>query len=141
MVFVTMSGTTYSLKTCSECRGKLAARSGVIERRTAHCQPCGGAIVGKQRIEHAVRLGGDAGMVERMLWIADRLDDALLVDFAVGLDVHFGRPMLRIVGVEPHVGRDLYFGSEPRHVGIRLRRTAVDVVEAIRGQRRKRDLM
>src|SRR5580692_719582 len=126
MFFDTISATNNPLKTGRERRGNLAAYGGVIERRADHLQPFGGAVVSDQRIEHAVRLGEDTGLVERMLRIADRLDDALLVDFAVVLDVHFGRLMLQIVGFEPHVGRDLYFGSEPRHVGIRLRRTAVD---------------
>src|SRR3984957_4571418 len=112
MVFVTMSGTTCSLKTCSECRGKLTACGGVFERPTSHFQPFGGAIVANQRIEHAVRFGEDTGLVERMLWIANGLDDTLLEDFAVGLDVHFGRPMFRIVGIEPCVRDDLHLGGE-----------------------------
>src|SRR5580698_167831 len=112
MVFVTISGTRLSLKTCSECRGKLAARGVVIERRASHLQPFGNAIVADQRIKHAVRLGENTGLVERMLGIADRFDDALLVDFSVGLDVYFGRPMLRIVGVEPRVRDDLDLGGE-----------------------------
>src|SRR6202035_5950101 len=103
MVFVTTSGTRLSPKTCSECRGKLAACGGVIERRASRLQPCGNAIVADQRIEHAVGLGEDTGLVEWMLGIADGFDDALLMDFATGLDVHFRRPMLRIVSVEPHV--------------------------------------
>ena len=88
-----------------------------------------------------MRLGEDTGLVERMLGIADRFDDALLVDFAAGFDVHFGRPMLRIVGVEPRVRDDLDLGGEPGHVGIRLRRAAIDIVETLRVQRGKRDLM
>src|SRR6202161_4074159 len=100
MVFVTMSGTRLSLKTRSEGRGKLAASGGVIERRTPHVQPFGDAIGVEERIEHAVRLGGDTGLVERMLGIADGLDNTLLVDFAVGLNIHFRGPMLRIVCVE-----------------------------------------
>ena len=107
MVLVTMSGTRLSLKTFGECRGKLAARGGVIERRASHLQPRGGTIVADQRIEHAVRLGKDTGIVERMLGIADRFDDTLLVDFAVGLDVHFRGPMLRIISVEPDIRDDL----------------------------------
>src|SRR5580692_5732966 len=106
MVFVTISGTNDSLKTCSEGRGKLAARRGVIERRASHLQPFGNAIFADQRIEYAGRLGEDTGLVERMLGIAGRLDDALLVDFAAGFYVHFGGPMLRIVGIEPYVGSD-----------------------------------
>src|SRR5580704_9963772 len=100
MVFVTISGTHLSLKTFGEGRGKLAARGGVIERLASHFQPRGGAIVAEQRIERAMCLGGDTGVTERMLGIADRLDDALLVEFAAGFDVHFGRPMLWIVSVE-----------------------------------------
>src|SRR5580692_8788290 len=103
MVLATISGTIYSLKTGSEGRGKLAARRRVVERRASHLQPFGNAIFADQRIEYAVRLGEDTGLVERMLGIADRLDDALLVDFAAGFDVHFGGPMLRIVGIESHV--------------------------------------
>src|SRR5580700_1890899 len=106
MVFVTMSGTNNSLKTGSECRGKLAASGGVIERRASHLQPFGGAIIADQRIEHAMGLGEDARLVERMLGVADGLDDALLMDFTTGLDVHFRRPMLRIISVEPHIGGD-----------------------------------
>src|SRR5580704_18668896 len=112
MVFVTISGTNDSLQTRSECGGKLAARCSIIERRASDLQPFGGAIVADQRIEHAVRLGEDTGLVEWMLGIADGLDDTLLVDFAVGLDIHFRRPMLRIVGVEPYVGSDLHLGGE-----------------------------
>ena len=71
-----------------------------IERGLGHLQPRGNAIAVDEWIEHTVRLGKDTAMVERMLGIADRLDDTLLVDFAVGLDVHFRGPMLRIVGIE-----------------------------------------
>src|ERR1700733_13931152 len=116
MVFVTTSGTRLPPKTCSECRGKLAARGVVIKRRASHLQPFGNAIVADQRIEHAVRLGEDTGLVERMLGIADCFDDALLVDFSVGLDVYFGRPMLRNSGVEPRVRDDLDLGGELGHV-------------------------
>src|SRR5580693_3134571 len=97
MFFVTISATNDSLKTGRERRRELAAYGGVIERRAGRLQPFGGAVDSDQRIEHAVRLGEDTGLVERMLGIADRLDDALLVDFAVCLDVHFRRPVLRIV--------------------------------------------
>jgi hypothetical protein len=121
MVFVTISGTRLSSKTFSEGRGKLAARGGVIERRADQLQPFSDAIVADQWIEHAVRLRSDTGLVERMLGIADGLDDALLVDFTVGLDVHFRRPMLRIVSVEPRVRDDLHFGGELSHVGIGIR--------------------
>src|SRR5580704_11894846 len=107
MAFVTISGTRLSLKTFGEGRGKLAACGGVIERLASHFQPRGGAILAEQRIEHAMCLGDDTGMVERVFGIADRLDDALLVDFAAGFDIHFGRPMLWIVSVEPRIRDDL----------------------------------
>src|SRR6202451_464570 len=100
MVFVAMSGTRLSLKTRSEGRGKLAASGGVIERRATHVQPFGDAIVVEQRIEQAMRLGEHTGLGERMVGGACRLDDTLLVNLAVGLDVHFRGPMLRIVGVQ-----------------------------------------
>src|SRR5580704_15153001 len=140
MAFATISGTKHSLKTCSECRGKLAACGAVFERRASHLQPRGNAVAVDKWIEHAMRLGEDTGLVERMLGIADRLDDALLVDFATGFDVHFGGPMLRIVGIEPYVRGDLHLCGELGHFGISLRHAAIDIVEAIRGQRRKRDL-
>src|ERR1017187_7703894 len=98
MVFVTISSTKHSLKTCSECRGKLTTCGAVIERRASHLQPRGNAVAVDEWIEHAMRLGEDTGLIERMLGIADRLDDTMLVDFTVGLDIHFRRPMLRIVG-------------------------------------------
>src|SRR5579864_6456752 len=113
MVFVTISGTCLSPKTFSECRSKLAARRRIGERGAGHLQPRRGAVIADERIEHAMRLGEDAGLVERMLGIADRLDDALLVDVAAGFDVHLGGPMLWVIGVEPRVGGDLHFGGEP----------------------------
>src|ERR1700733_8186271 len=76
MVFLTISGTRLPPKTCSEGHGKLAARGVVIERRASHLQPFGNVIVADQRIEHAVRLGEDTGLVERMLGIADRFAHA-----------------------------------------------------------------
>src|SRR5579862_3344147 len=117
MVFVTIPDTNDSLKTCSECRRKLAARGGVLECRAGQLQPCGGAIAADQRVEHAMRLGKDTGSVERMLGIAGRLDNALLIDLATGLDIDFGRPMLRIVGVESYIGDDLHLGGELGHLG------------------------
>src|ERR1700692_3630039 len=124
MVFEMMSGTNDSLQTCGECRGKLAACGDIIERRAGDLQPFGGTVVAKQRIEHAMRLGNDTGTVERMLRIADGLDDALLENFATGLDVHFGGPMLRIIGVEPGIGDDLDLARKISNVRIRLRRAA-----------------
>src|SRR4029077_18267509 len=112
MVFVTISDTRLSPKTFSECRGKLAARRRTVERGASHLHPRRGAVIADERIEHAMGLGEDAGLVERMLGIADRLDDALLVNFAAGFDVHLGGPMLWIIGVEPHVGGDLHLGGE-----------------------------
>src|ERR1700682_1740538 len=111
MVFVTISDTNDSLQTCNECRRKLAARGGVIERRASPFPTFGGVMDNEQRIEHPMRLGDDSSMIQGMLGIADGLDDALLVDFAAGFDIHFGRPVLRIVSVAPGIRDDLDLGG------------------------------
>src|SRR4029077_16854543 len=99
MVFVTISGTRLSPKTFSECRGKLAARRRIVERGACHLRPRRGAAIADERIEHAMRPGEDGGTVGRVHRIADRLDDALLVNFVAGFDVPLGGPMLWVIGV------------------------------------------